>query len=129
MHLIELSDVNHSSTFLTQAVLQVTQMLGLYYAELASILKLQCVDVGDLANAKYTLEKNSVAWQNAEKMVLIFEALFKKFNGNEAFMCNWLRKQNSALNGVPLYLMVDEGVIDKVLEAASLESWQVRCKE
>ena len=115
MHLIKLSDVNHASASLTQAVLQIAQMLGLYHAELASILKLQCGDVGGFANAKCTLEINSVAWQQAEKLVIIFEALFERFDGDEALMCNWLRKQNLALEGVPLYLMVDEGRVDDVL--------------
>lgn len=115
MHLIKLSDVNHSSSSLTQAVLQVAQMLGMYHAELASILKLQCGDVGDLANAKRTLEVDSIAWQQAEKLILIFEALFQKFAGDEALMCNWLRKQNAELNGVPLYLMVDDGLVGDVL--------------
>jgi len=115
MHLIKLSDVNHSPVSLTQAVLQVSQMLGLYHAELASILKIQCADVGDLANARRMLDVDSVAWQQAEKLILIFQGLFKKFSGNEALMCNWLRKQNASLDGVPLYLMVDEGRVGDVL--------------
>ena len=115
MHLIKLSDVNHASAALTQAILQIAQMLGLYHAELASILKLQCGDVGNFSNTKRTLEINSVAWQQAEKLVLIFEALFEKFDGDEALMCNWLRKHNAELNGVPLYLMVDEGRVNDVL--------------
>lgn len=121
MHLIKLSDVNHSSSSLTQAVLQVSQMLGLYHAELASILKLQCADVGELANARRTLEAGSVAWQQAEKLILIFEGLYQKFAGDEALMCNWLRKQNSELDGAPLYLMVDNGQVRDVLDAIGLD--------
>ena len=115
MHLIKLSDVSHSTSVLTPAVLQVSHMLGLYHAELARILKLQCADVGELANAQQFLEVNSIAWQQAEKFILLFESLYLKFHGNEALMCNWLRKQNSILNGIPLYLMVDEGFIDNCL--------------
>jgi len=90
-------------------------MLGLYHAELARILKLQCADIGELANSQKLLEIDSIAWQQAEKFILIFESLYLKFHGNEALMCNWLRKQNSILNGIPLYLMVDEGLIDNCL--------------
>ena len=115
MHLIKLSDVNHSTSALTPAVLQAAQMLGLYHAELARILKLQCADVGELANTQQPLEVDSIAWQQAEKFILIFEILYLKFQGNEALMCNWLRKRNTALNGVPLYLMVDDGLIDNCL--------------
>ena len=116
MHLIKLSDVNHSEKALTQAVLQVSQMLGLFHAELASILKLQCGDVGELASAKKTLNVNSIAWQQAGKLILIFEKLYIKFQGDEALMCNWLRRKNSELDGLPLYLMVDDGLIDNCLE-------------
>ena len=116
MHLIKLSDVNHSEKVLTQAVLQVSQMLGLFHAELASILKLQCGDVVELASAKKTLNVNSIAWQQAGKLILIFEKLYIKFQGDEALMCNWLRRKNSELDGFPLYLMVDDGLIDNCLE-------------
>lgn len=120
MHLIKLSDVNHSPASLTQAVLQVSQMLGLYHAELASILKIQCNDVGDLANARRMLNVDSLAWQQAENLISIFEVLFQKFAGDEALMCNWLRKQNALLIGVPLYLMVDDGRVADVLNVINL---------
>ena len=116
MHQIKLSNVNQSESALTQAVLQVSQMLGLFHAELASILKLQCGDVGELASAKKTLNVNSIASQKAEKLILIFEKLYVKFQGDEALMCNWLRRKNSELDGAPLYLMVDDGLIDNCLE-------------
>lgn len=112
MHLIKLLDVNQKSSSLTQAVLQVSHMLGLYHAELARILKLQCADVGELANAQKTLDVNTIAWQQAEKFISVFECLYLKFQGDETLMCNWLRKQNTELNGVPLYLMVDDDLLD-----------------
>jgi len=87
-------------------------MLGLYHAELARILKLQCADVGELANAQKTLDVNTIAWQQAEKFISVFECLYLKFQGDETLMCNWLRKQNTELNGVPLYLMVDDDLLD-----------------
>jgi len=115
MHRIKLSEVNHNASLLTQSVLQASQMLGLYHAELARVLRLQCADIGDLANAKSVLTINTVAWIQAEKFIMLFEGLYVKFQGNEALMCNWLRKQNSLLQGVPLYLIVDDGRIDECL--------------
>jgi len=115
MHLIKLSEANQSATLLTQSVLQASQMLGLYHAELARVLKMQCADIGDLANAQSRLVINTEAWAQAEKFILLFELLFLKFQGNEALMCNWLRKNNLELNGVPLYLMVDDGKIEDCL--------------
>ncbi|RDH83061.1 MAG: hypothetical protein DIZ80_12440 [endosymbiont of Galathealinum brachiosum] len=116
MHLIKLSEVNHSEKTLTQAVLQVTQMLGIYHAELARILRVQCSDIGELSNAENIIVINSTAWSQAEKYIELYELLYNLQSGDEALVNNWLRKKNKKLNGTPLYLMVDELRIDDVLE-------------
>lgn len=46
----------------TPAVLQAAELLGLFRAELARILGLQCNDVGALAEIRALLEPGSVAW-------------------------------------------------------------------
>jgi len=115
MHKIKLSEVSVSEKQLTQAVLQITQMLGIYHAELARILRLQCEGIGELVNAKKSLKKNSVQWVEAEKFILMYEKLYVMHDGDEPLMCNWLRKKNNILKAVPLYLMVDELQIDEVL--------------
>lgn len=116
MHLIKLSDVNHSEKTLTQAVLQITQMLGVYHAELARILRLQCSDIGELSNAENVISKNSISWAEAEKYIELYEYLYVLFDGDEPLMNNWIRKKNKKLDAVPLYLMVDQLRIDEVLE-------------
>ena len=115
MHRIKLSDVNHSATKLTQAVLQVTDMLGLYRAELARILVLQCSDVGDLYCTGNYIQKGSRSWQYAESLIKVYEILYEKFSANEAMIYHWLRKENKALAGAPLYIMVDQQKIEEVL--------------
>ncbi len=114
MHKIKLSDVNHSEKALTQAVLQITQMLGLYHAELARILHLQCADIGDLYHTH--IPADSVAWIQAEKYIELYEHLYNLYNGDEALINNWLRKKNKNLRVAPLYLIVDELRIDDVLK-------------
>lgn len=116
MHLIRLEDVNHSEKTLTQAVLQITQMLGLYHAELARILHLNCSDVGDIADAKKNLTKDSIEWEQAENLMAFYELLFAHCTGDEVCMHNWLRRHNSNLNGAPLYIMVDELAIERVIK-------------
>lgn len=116
MHLIVLADVVQNEKKLTQAVLQITQMLGMYHAELARILHLKCADIGELADARKQLEKNSQAWLQAQKFIELYEKLFVLCAGNETCMCHWLRKQHKEINAVPLYAMVDELRIDDVLE-------------
>ena len=117
MHTIKLSDVNGSEKKLTQAVLQITQMLGLYHAELARILGLKCADIGELSNANAVILKYSESWMLAEKYIQLYERLYVFNNGDEALMNNWLRKKNKKLQAVPLYLMVDELQLESVLGA------------
>jgi len=122
MHIIKLSDVSHSEKALTQAVLQITQMLGIYHAELARILHLQCADIGELSNANNVISKNSAPWFEAEKYIEIYENLYLSHDGNEALINNWLRKENKKLQAIPLYLMVDELRIDDVLNVARIKN-------
>ena len=88
-----LEDVYRSPLELTRAVLQISQMLGIYDAELARILHLQCADIGDLNNARKNLEKHSTAWQQAEKLILLYQSLHQIFSGNEALMHHWLTRK------------------------------------
>lgn len=115
MHLITLVEASRNEKMLSQSVLQITQMLGLYHAELARILHLNCADIGELAEGKSSLVKNSPQWTQALKWVQFYECLYAHCRGEEAAMCHWLRRPHGALGSVPLYAMVDEGRIDEVL--------------
>ena len=116
MHLIKLSEVNHSEKTLAQAVMQITQMLGIYHTELARILKLQSSDIGELENLQTIIQENSAVWLQAEKYIQMYECLYQNFDGDEAKMFNWLRKDDNELDGAPLYLMVDELRIEDVIK-------------
>jgi hypothetical protein len=120
MHLIKLSDVSTSEKKLTQAVLQITQMLGIYHAELARILHFQCADIGELSNGHQVILKGSIAWGEAQKFIVMFEKLYALKNGDEALMNNWIRKRDKKIKGIPLYLMVDKLRIDDVLATLKL---------
>ena len=97
-------------------MLQITQMLGVYNAELARILRVQCNDIGELSSANNVISIDSSSWVEAEKYIKIFECLYELHQGNEALMNNWIRKNHKQLQAVPLYLMVDELRIDDVLD-------------
>ena len=119
MHPIKLSEVIFSEKAFTQAVLQVMQMLGLYHAELARILHLQCADIGELSDAKELLAIESESWQQAKLFIKMYELLYAQFSGEETKIYNWLRKDNKDLRGAPLYLMVDELRIEDVIKTLS----------
>lgn len=116
MHLITLAEVNQNEKRLSQAVIQITQLLGIYHAELARILCLNCADIGDIAEGRIFLARNTRQWTQAEKFVLFFELLYRQCEGDEIAMCHWLRRHHGQLRGAPLYVMVDEGRIEDVLE-------------
>ena len=97
-----------TSERLTPVVLQAAEQLGLYRAELARILGLQCEDVGALAEIHALLEPGSEAWVQAQLFVRFYQTLDEAMQGNEVAMCNWLRRHNEALGNAPFYSIVEE---------------------
>lgn len=112
----------NDSKKLTQSVLQVTDLLGMYQAELARILGLHCSDIGAMASAKKFIENNSNAWHQAWLLVRFYNGLYEKFSGDEALMCHWLRRHHPGLSASPFYLMVDHGQLDEVVQYLEADS-------
>jgi hypothetical protein len=112
----KLSNPTQSAQKLTQAVLQVTEMLGMYQAELARILQVTCSEIGGFASGIQFLNVNSEAAEQAIKFVRLYESLYEKFGADEVAICQWFRAQNQDLNGIPLYLIVDDGRLADVVE-------------
>ena len=88
----------------------------MYQAELARILQLTCSEIGQLATGKQLLDPNSEAGKRAIRFVHLHNLLYERFHGDEAAICHWLRVANKDLNGTPLYLLVDDGQLIKVIE-------------
>jgi hypothetical protein len=112
----KLSNPTQSPQKLTQSVLQMTEYFEMYQAELARILQLQCSDIGALASRERYLMQDTPSWKLAVLFVRLYDMLYEKFNGNEAAICHWLRADNKDLKSVPLYLMVDHGQLETVIE-------------
>ncbi len=104
-----IDDVADDPRRLTQSVLQITALLGLYQAELARILCIKCGDIGQLASGRRCLEPGSEPWRQARRLVRLYQALYARQDGNGAAMCHWLRVPQPVLGGVPHLLMVDDG--------------------
>ena len=107
--------VMEESARLTPAVLQIAEMLGMYHAELARVLKLHCADIGRLAAAQELIKQDTVAWKQAMLFVRFYQALYRMKAGNEIAIYNWMRVENKQLEGVPLLLMVDKNRLEDVL--------------
>jgi hypothetical protein len=100
---------------LTQVVLQIVDMLGLYQAELARVLRLKCGDIGRLASAQQCLEPATPAWEQAQLLVRCYRALYVVHNGDGVAMRHWLRITEDTLDGVPHLLIVDDGRLADVV--------------
>jgi hypothetical protein len=114
LHEIKLNELADDKA-LTQAVVQITQMLGMYQAELARVLGLQCADIGDFASGKKRLQTGSTEWAKARQFVTLYERLYQHFGGDAVAMYHWLRTTHPQLAASPLLLMVDEGRLDAVV--------------
>lgn len=114
MHEIRINDLKDARQ-LTQAVLQIMQMLGMYQAELARILGLQCGDIGAMASAGRVLPEGSKEWVKAGRFVTCYEHLYQHCAGDAVAIYHWLRARHHQLGGVPLLLMVDDGRMDDVI--------------
>ena len=111
---------------LTQAVLQIVDMLGLYQAELARVLRLKCGDIGRLAAAQQCLEPTTPAWDQAQLLVRCYRALYSVHNGNGVAMRHWLRVTEDTLGGVPHLLIVDDGRLADVVAWLEARASQTR---
>ncbi|MGB5605386.1 MAG: XRE family transcriptional regulator [Gammaproteobacteria bacterium] len=101
---------------LTQAVLQVIDLLDLFQAELARVLQLRCADIGALASAQRSLEPGTRAWEQALLFVRFYCALYDRMDGNGVAMRHWLRVANRELGGVPHLLIVDDDRLPEVVK-------------
>lgn len=110
----KIEDPASSERKLTQSVIQVTQLLGMYHAELARILGKQCADVGDLSAAKTVIATGTSSWHNAELFVAMYNQLFDCFDGDSVAMYHWMRAPNKSLGGTPHFLIVDDGKLQIV---------------
>ncbi|VAW90599.1 hypothetical protein MNBD_GAMMA21-40 [hydrothermal vent metagenome] len=111
-------EINHklvTERQLSQSVLQITEMLGMYHAELARVLHLQCSDIGSLANGKTVLEEGSESWLHALDFLRFYQILYTHFDGDGVAMCNWMRCDHAELGKTPLLVMVDDLRIDDVV--------------
>jgi hypothetical protein len=116
MFQISLADMD-SPRKLSQAVVQATQLLGLYQAELARILHLKCADIGELANARWQLQPDTESWRQAQLFIEFFELLYRSKQGDGVAMRHWLRAHDPHLQGSPVLLMVDELRMVDVIES------------
>jgi hypothetical protein len=100
---------------LTQAVLQIINLLDMYQAELARVLHLKCGDIGELSCARQYLETGTGHWQQALLFVRFYRLLYDRMGGDGVAMRHWLRVENDGLGGVPHLMIVDDDRLAEVV--------------
>ena len=100
---------------LSQAVIQIIDSLHMFQAELARILKLQCADIGLLSSGQNCLQPDTIAWQQALLFVRLYQALYKKFEGDRVAMIHWLRAEHKSFDLSPHLLIVDENRLNEIV--------------
>lgn len=101
---------------LIASVNHATDTLGLYRAELARILGLNCADVSDSQNLELLFESNTAVRSRAELFIRFFLLLEMLFPDDTVLMVNWIRKDNVDLGTTPFLAMVDFGKLSDVVD-------------
>jgi hypothetical protein len=101
---------------LIAAVNHATEILGLYRAELARVLGLNCPDVSDSQKLELLFESNSAVRSQAELFIRFFMLLETVFANDTVLMVNWLRRENSELGTSPFLAMVDHKQLNDVVD-------------
>ena len=99
---------------ISQSVIQVTELLSMYQAELARILGWKCGDIGELSCGQLTIKENSHAWQQARLLIETYNFLFDYFAGDSVAIYHWMRAPNKQLQGTPHWLIVDEAKLPEI---------------
>lgn len=99
---------------LSQSVIQVTDMLGMYNAELARILGQRCGDIGELTSGQCCLKRETATWHRAVLFIETYHLLFDYFDGDGVAMYHWMRASNKNLAGTPHFLIVDKGKLQAI---------------
>jgi hypothetical protein len=101
---------------LIAAVNHAADTLGLYRAELARILGLNCADVSDSKNLELLFTTNSSLRSRAELFICFFQLLELLYADDPVSMVHWFRRENSKLGMTPILAMVDHGQLSKVVD-------------
>ena len=106
---------DNSSIELTHRVIFISGQLGLYHAELARILHLQCADIGRLTGGKALLEPATVAWRQAQRLSDFYNLLVERLDGDDVAIYHWLRARNEFMEVEPLLMIVDHDQLEAVI--------------
>ena len=97
--------VPDESSVITKAALRTAGRLGIRNTVLAKILGVSEPTVSRMRQGKYRLERGHKAFELAILLVRLYRSLDGIVAGDDAVAADWLKNDNTALDGVPLELI------------------------
>jgi len=97
--------VPDESSVITKAVLRTAGRLGIRNTVLAKILGVSEPTVSRMRQGKYRLERGQKAFELAILLARLYRSLDGIVAGDDAVAADWLKNDNTALDGVPLELI------------------------
>ena len=97
--------VPDESSVITKATLRAAQRLGIKNTVLAKILGISEPPVSRMRQGKYRLDRGQKAFELAVLLVRLYRSLDGIVAGDDSVAADWLKNQNTALDGTPLELI------------------------
>ena len=90
---------------LTKAVVRAAEWLGIKGGELAEIIGVSPASASRMKAGGYVIKESEKSFEIGAMFVRIYRSLYAIVGGDTASGRDWMRRENTALQGVPLELM------------------------
>jgi transcriptional regulator with XRE-family HTH domain len=97
--------VPNESSLITKATLRTAERLGIKNTALAKILGVSEPTISRMRQGRYKLERGQKAFELAILLVRLYRSLDGIVAGDDSVAADWLKNQNTALDGIPLDLI------------------------
>ena len=97
--------VPDESSVITKATLRTAERLGIKNTVLAKILGVSEPTISRMRQGKYRLDRGQKPFELAILLVRLYRSLDGIVAGDDRVAADWLKNQNTALDGVPLDLI------------------------
>ena len=103
-------------SILTKAVQRAADWLGIKGSELALIIGKSEASTSRMKGGGYVLKEGDKAFEIGAMFVRIYRSLYAILGGDQTSAQDWIRRENTALRGIPVELMKTIRGINEVCE-------------
>jgi hypothetical protein len=93
------------SSFVTKATLRAAERLGIKNTVLAKVLGVSQPTISRMRRGNYKLDRGQKAFELAILLVRLYRSLDGIVAGDDNVAADWLKNNNTALDGIPLDLI------------------------